>query len=72
MEIVGYNNEDIFTEHLKEATITCTYDELKEITAFLDDIIKRYDSDNSNICLHFRDYIEKWDKSNSDLIVLIP
>ncbi len=35
MEIIGYNKDYIFTDNLSEATITCTYDELKEIAAFL-------------------------------------
>ena len=72
MEIVGYNQDYVFTNHLAEATITCTYDELKQIASFLDKIIKDYNANDSNICLHFRDYLKKWDKTSSDLIVLIP
>ncbi len=72
MEIVGYNKDYIFTDHLSEATITCTYDELKEIAAFLDKITEGHSSNDSNICLHLRDYVKEWDKSSSDLIVLIP
>ena len=38
MEIVGYDRDYVFTDHLTEATITCTFDELKEISSFLDKI----------------------------------
>ena len=68
MEIVGYNKDYIFTDHLNEATITCTYDELKEIASFLDEIIKVCDCSNPKCCLHLRDYIKEWNKSFSDLI----
>lgn len=72
MEIVGYNKEGIFTDHLNEATITCTYDELNEIASFIGEVIKACDNDNKKCCLHFRDYVKEWDTSSSDLIVLIP
>ena len=72
MEIVGYNNDQEFTGHLTEATVTCTYDELKEIASFLDGIIKDYDADNGQCCRHLRDNVKEWDKASSDLIVLIP
>ena len=39
MEIVGYNKDYIFTDHLNEATITCTYDELKEIAEYVTDSV---------------------------------
>ena len=46
MEIVGYNKKEIFSGHLNEATITFSYEELKEIAAFLNNIIeKHYDTD---------------------------
>ncbi|WP_295091851.1 hypothetical protein [Ruminococcus sp.] len=72
MEIVGYNKEYVFTDHLNEATITCTYDELKNIVSFLDEVVKKCDNEKSNCCVHLRDYLKEWDKSFSDLIILIP
>ena len=33
MEIVGYDNKDKFTHHVKEATLTCSIEELKEVSA---------------------------------------
>ncbi|WP_295076908.1 hypothetical protein [Ruminococcus sp.] len=72
MEIVGYNNDYAFTDHLVEATITCNYNELKEIAAFINKVIEEHSSDESQICLHLRDFVKDWDKSSSDLIVLIP
>ena len=71
MEIVGYDRDDLFTDHLKEATITCTYDELKRIASFIDTVLKECD-ENGKCCLHFRDYAKEWDSKSSDLIILIP
>ncbi|MBQ6945254.1 MAG: hypothetical protein IJN43_13140 [Ruminococcus sp.] len=67
MEIVGYNKNYDFTNHLNEATITCTYDELKEIASFIDDILKSANESNPTCCLHLRDFTKDWDKSSSDL-----
>ncbi len=72
MQIVGYNKEEEFIDNLKEATLTCTYEELKNISLFLNNIIQEYNADNPQCCLHFRDFCKKWEKSSTDLIVLIP
>ena len=72
MEIVGYNKDYVFTDHLAEATITCTYDELKEIAAFLNKVIEDNSNNDSGCCIHLRDNVKNWDRSSSDLIVLIP
>lgn len=70
MEIVGYNKNYDFTNHLNKATITCTYDELKEIASFIDDILKSANESNPTCCLHLRDFTKDWDKSSSDLIIM--
>lgn len=72
MEIVGYNKDEIFSGHLKEATITCSYEELKEIAGFINNIFEKQDGTDPKCCLHLRDYSKIWEKSSSDLIILIP
>ncbi len=52
MEIVGYNKKEIFSGHLNEATITFSYEELKEIAAFLNNIIENIMILTRNACLH--------------------
>jgi len=71
MEIVGYDREDRFSDHLKEATITCTYEELKRISSFIDTVLKECE-ENKKCCLHLRDHEKDWEKGSSDLIILIP
>ena len=71
MEIVGYDKEYEFTDKLKEATITCTYDELKKIASFINTVLKECEN-SKKCCLHFRDYEKEWNKLSSDLIILIP
>lgn len=71
MEIVGYDNKDKFTHHLKEATLTCSIEELKEVSAFISEIIKEQENNQTGACRHFRDYKKDWDNKCSDLIVLM-
>ena len=71
MEIVGYDNKDKFTHHLKEATLTCSIEELKEVSAFINEIIKEQENNQTGVCRHFRDYKKDWDNKCSDLIVLL-
>lgn len=71
MEIVGYDVKDEFTGHLKEATLTCSLEELKDISAFINEIIKEQESDPADICRHFRDHNKEWSKKSSDFIVLL-
>ena len=56
MEIVGYDNKDKFTHHLKEATLTCSIEELKEVSAFISEIIKEQENNQTGACRHFRPY----------------
>lgn len=50
MEIVGYDNKDEFTHHLKEATLTCSIEELNEVSAFVNAIIKEQENNQTDAC----------------------
>ena len=71
MTIVGYTNSNQFVDFLKEATITCTLDELDDIINFLKNVKVEHSKYKDVICCsHFRDHNKKWDSTSSDLIVL--
>lgn len=72
MEIVGYTKNDEFTDVLKEATITCSAEELRSIIEFLKGVEALYENAPGQYCQHLRDNSRKWDRASSDLIVLIP
>lgn len=78
MRIVGYNKNDVFVE-LREASICCTAEELKELRDFFDAVYEDYSSRSAEefdalvrrgAHSHLRDFSEKWEKTSSDLIVI--
>ncbi len=71
MDIVGYTANDVFVDFLKEATITCSLDELAQITLFFETAKNICEKEKEkSYCLHLRDLCKDWDSSSSDIIVL--
>ncbi len=73
MKIVGFTNDEDKDVELREATLSCTIEELDRFIEFITeirDIHKKFIDETELLHSHYRDWDNEWNETSTDIVIM--